>query len=149
MIDRDLAELYQVDTRYLNKQVKRNITRFPEDFMFQLNTKEFKNLMFQIGTSKRGGTRKNPYIFTENGVAMLSSILKSKRAIEVNIQIMRIFTKLREYILTHKDLKLKIEKLERKYKNHDEKINLIFEAIKQLLDPPKPKKEYTIGFRID
>ena len=99
MLDRDLAELYEVETFNLNKAVKRNIERFPEDFMFQLNDEEFKNLIFHFGISSWGGTRKLPYAFTENGVAMLSSVLNSKRAIQVNISIMRTFTHLRELLL--------------------------------------------------
>ncbi|MHC1708190.1 MAG: ORF6N domain-containing protein [Bacteroidales bacterium] len=98
MLDKDLAELYGVSTSYLNKSVKRNITRFPEDFMFQLSEVEFKNLMFQFGTSNRGGTRKMPFCFTEQGIAMLSSILNSERASKVNIRIIRIFIRMRELI---------------------------------------------------
>lgn len=149
MFDRDLAQLYNVETRIFNQSVKRNMIRFPEDFMFQLTNIELKNWISQFVTSNSSlkmSLRKKPYVFTEQGVAMLSSVLNSKRAIIINIQIMRTFIKLREFILTHKDLKFKIEKLERKYRNHDEKINLIFEAIKQLLEPPSPKKEYKIGF---
>ena len=109
MLDRDLAELYGVETRYLNKAVKRNIKRFPSDFMFQLTKQELENLMFQNGTSSWGGSRKLPYAFTEQGIAMLSGILNSDIAISVNIQIIRIFIKMREMILSHKDLLLKIE----------------------------------------
>ena len=115
MLDRDLAELYGVETRDLNKAVKRNIDRFPEDFMFQLTNEEFVNLKFHFGTSSWGGTRKLPYAFTENGVAMLSSVLNSKLAIHVNIQIMRTFTRLREILLTHKDLARKLADMEKKY----------------------------------
>ena len=109
MLDRDLAILYEVETKVLNQAVKRNITRFPDDFMFQLTNEELKGLRSQIVTSKRGGQRYLPYAFTENGVAMLSSILNSEGAIEVNIQIMRTFTRLREMLLSHKDLQRKIE----------------------------------------
>jgi phage regulator Rha-like protein len=142
MLDKDLATLYGVETFNLNKAVKRNIDRFPEDFMFQLNNEEFKNLKFHFGISSWGGTRKLPYAFTENGVAMLSSVLNSKRAVQVNIQIMRTFTRLREMLLTHKDLKQKIEAMEKKY-NYQFKV--VFDTIKQLLEPSqKPKKK--IGF---
>lgn len=142
MLDKDLATLYRVETFNLNKAVKRNIDRFPEDFMFQLNNEEFKNLIFHFGISSWGGTRKLPYAFTENGVAMLSSVLNSKRAVQVNIQIMRTFTRFREMLLTHKDLKQKIEAMEKKY---DYQFKVVFDTIKQLLEPPqKPKKR--IGF---
>ncbi len=143
MLDRDLAMLYSVETFNLNKAVKRNIDRFPEDFMFQLNNEEFKNLIFHFGISSWGGTRKLPYAFTENGVAMLSSVLNSKRAVQVNIQIMRTFTKLREIILSHKELQRKIEDMEKKY---DHQFKIVFDAIKQLLAPPEVKKK-KIGFR--
>jgi hypothetical protein len=142
MLDKDLAILYGVTTGNLNKAVQRNIDRFPDDFMLQLTDEEFKNLIFQIGISSWGGVRKLPYAFTENGVAMLSSVLNSKRAIDVNIQIMRTFTRLREMLLTHKDLQRKIEVMEKKY---DQQFKIVFDAIKQLLEPPaKPKKR--IGF---
>ena len=142
MLDRDLAELYEVETFNLNKAVKRNIERFPEDFMFQLNDEEFKNLIFHFGISSWGGTRKLPHAFTENGVAMLSSVLNSKRAIQVNISIMRTFTHLREMLSTHKDLRRKIESMEKKY---DHQFKVVFDTIKQMIEPPeKPKKR--IGF---
>ena len=153
MLDRDLAELYDVTTGNLNKAVKRNLKRFPDDFMFQLTEEEFKNLIFHNGTSSWGGTRKMPYAFTEQGVAMLSSVLNSDRAIEVNIRIIRIFTRLREMLLTHKDILLKLEKIEkeliqqgnRTVKN-EEDIEMIFAALKQLLNPPNPPRE-PIGFK--
>jgi len=142
MLDKDLAQLYGVTTSNLNKAVRRNIERFPEDFMFQLSKEEFENLKFHFGTSSWGGTRKLPHAFTENGVAMLSSVLNSDRAIKVNIQIMRTFTKLREMLMTHKDLKKKIEAMEKKY---DYQFKIVFDAIKELLEPPvKTKKK--IGF---
>jgi len=145
MLDRDLAQLYGVTTGNLNKAVNRNIGRFPEDFMFQLTAEEFKNLKFHFGISSWGGTRKLPRVFTENGVAMLSSVLNSRRAIHVNIQIMRTFTRLREMLMTHKDLKQKIEEMEKKY---DYQFKIVFDAIKQLLrTPEKPKKR--IGFLAD
>lgn len=149
MLDRDLAELYGVTTGNLNKAVKRNIERFPEIFMFQLTKDELSSLRFQFGSLKRGQHRKYlPYAFTEQGVAMLSSVLKSKRAIQVNIQIMITFTKIREILATHKDLQREIEALESKYKQHDQQFKIVFEAIRQLLEPPtvpeKPKRR--IGF---
>jgi hypothetical protein len=145
MLDRDLAKLYGVTTGNLNKAVNRNIDRFPADFMFQLTDEEFKNLRFHFGISSWGGTRKLPRVFTENGVAMLSSVLNNQRAIHVNIQIMRTFTRLREMLMTHKDLKQKIEDMEKKY---DYQFKIVFDAIKQLLEPPsKPKKR--IGFLAD
>jgi len=147
MLDSDLAKLYRVMTRDLNKAVKRNLERFPSDFMFQLNRKEAENLMFQIGTSSWGGTRKLPYVFTEQGVAMLSSVLKSKRAIAVNVAIMRAFVKLREVLLTHKELAKKLEELERKYQLHESDIQAIFEVIKKLLEPPPepPKPRFGLN----
>jgi hypothetical protein len=131
MLDRDLAELYGVETRRLNEQVKRNIDRFPEDFMFQLTELEFENLMSQIATSSWGGYRKLPYVFTEHGVLMLSSVLNSDLAIKINIQIMRVYTKIRNMLATHKDLLLKFEQFETKLADHDDKIMLILEYIKQ------------------
>ncbi len=146
MLDKDLAKLYGVKTKQLLRQVKRNKERFPDDFMYELTPQEVMNLRCQFVTSRWGGRRYLPYAFTEQGVAMLSSVLHSKRAIKVNIQIMRAFVKLKELLLTHKDLARKLEALEKKYANHDEKIKAIFEAIKQLLQPPREKKRIT-GFR--
>ena len=148
MLDKDLALLYNVETRVLNQAVRRNIKRFPNDFMFSLSRKEILNLSQTVISSKLKHSP-NVFVFTEQGIAMLSSVLRSDKAIQVNIQIMRTFIKIKQLIMTNSNLKLKIEKLEKKYKNHDEKIELIFEAIKQLLDTPKPKKEYKIGFRPD
>ena len=146
MLDKDLAGLYGVTTGNLNKAVKRNLKRFPDDFMFQLTKEEFKNLIFQIGTSSWGGTRKTPYAFTEQGVAMLSSVLNSDTAIEVNIRIIRIFSRLREMLLTHKDILLKLEQLEKQGIQNSEDIQMIFSALKQLLNPPhEPRKR--IGFK--
>lgn len=145
MIDRDLSDLYGVQTKVLNQAVKRNIKRFPEDFMFQLTKSEMKIWKSQIVTSKNDkmGLRKRSYVFTEQGVAMLSSVLKSERAINVNIQIMRTFTKLRQILATHKELKEKIEDMEKKY---DQQFQIVFNAIKQMIDPPPEKKTYKIGF---
>jgi len=147
MLDKDLAKLYGVETFNLNKAVKRNLDRFPEDFMFQLNKEEFDNLIFQFGISSWGGTRKLPYVFTEQGVAMLSSVLRSRRAIHVNIAIMRAFVKLRQILSTHKDLVHKLAELERKIEKHDAEIQSIFEAIRQLMAPPPEKPRRYIGFR--
>lgn len=143
MFDSDLAKLYGVETKNLNKAVNRNRERFPIDFMFQLNQLETSNLRFQIGTSSYGGRRYNPYVFTEEGVAMLSSVLNSKKAIQVNIQIIRTFKKLREILSENKKLAEKIEKMEKKY---DSKISIIFDVLKSLMtEKSKPKDE--IGFR--
>jgi phage regulator Rha-like protein len=148
MLDRDLAELYGVTTGNLNKAVKRNLDRFPDDFMFQLTLEEYRSIRFQFGSLEKGRHSKyRPYAFTEQGVAMLSSVLNSKRAIEVNIAIMRAFVKLREMVSTHKKLALKLSELERKIEGQDESIQTIFEAIHQLMAPPeKPKKK--IGFGV-
>ena len=134
MLDRDLAALYGVGTRDLNKAVSRNLERFPDDFMFQLEKKEFENLMFQFGTSSWGGTRKTPYVFTEHGILMLSSVLRSQRAIDVNIQIMRAFVKLRQLLNTHIELARKLEELEKKY---DAQFKSVFDAIKMLMSEPE------------
>jgi len=146
MLDEDLAKLYGVKTKRLIEQVIRNKKRFPDDFMYQLNMQEVTNLRSQIATSSWGGRRYLPYVFTEQGVAMLSSVLNSERAIQVNILIMRAFTKLREILLTHKELAIKIETLEKKYDEHDQTIKAIFEAIKQLLEPSPAKEKRIIGF---
>ena len=146
MLDRDLAELYNVETRILNQSIKRNIKRFPKDFMFQLSEKEFKNLMSQNVTSSWGGTRKMPYVFTEQGVAMLAGVLNSEIAIQVNIRIIRIFTKLREAMLTHKDILIKLEQLEKQVVQNSEEIQMIFATMKELLNPPQPPRP-RIGFR--
>jgi len=143
MIDRDLAKLYGVEVKYLKRQVRRNIERFPKDFMFELSKDEFKNLRCQIVTSSWGGIRYLPLAFTEQGVSMLSSVLNSKRAIQVNIQIMRTFAQMRQMMLSYKELKDKIEKMEGKY---DKRFRIVFQALKQLLEPPKPKKTAKIGF---
>ena len=144
MLDADLAELYGVETKALKRSVKRNIDRFPEDFLIQITSEEFESLRCHFGTSKRGGVRYLPYAFTENGVAMLSSILNSKRAIHVNIQIRRTFTRLREILATHEDLRRKIEQMEKKY---DGQFKIVFEAIRQLMIPPEtPKRK--IGFHL-
>jgi len=131
MFDRDLAILYDVETKALNRAVKRNIDRFPMDFMFQVNEKEAKILRYQFGTLEIGKYSKYlPYVFTEQGVAMLSSVLKSKRAIQVNIQIIRTFTQIRKMMISNKELRLKIESMEKKY---DNKFHEVFDAIKRIL----------------
>lgn len=146
MLDRDLALLYGVETKVLKRQVRRNIGRFPTDFMFELTSEEFSNLRSQFGTSSWGGVRYVPMAFTEHGVAMLSSVLNSDRAIEVNIRIIRLFTRMREVLLTHKDIILKLEHLESQVAGHDQHIQAIFQALKQLLDPAMPKRRQ-IGFK--
>jgi len=151
MIDRDLAKLYGVEAKYLKRQVRRNIERFPEDFMFEISKQEYRNLRSHFGTLKRGEHSKYlPYVFTEQGVSMLSSVLNSKRAIQVNIQIMRTFAQMRRMMLSYKELKEKIEKMESKY---DKQFRIVFQALKQLLEPPKskmrrgvPKSQGKIGF---
>ncbi len=146
MLDEDLAELYGVPTKRLNEQVRRNEKRFPQDFMFQLSSEEAVSLRPHFATLKSGRGRHRkylPYVFTEQGVAMLSTVLNSGRAIEVNIQIMRTFVKLREMIASHKDLARRLDELEKKY---DAKFRVVFEAIRQLMIQPEPKKKRRIGF---
>ncbi|RJP35589.1 MAG: ORF6N domain-containing protein [Candidatus Omnitrophota bacterium] len=145
MLDSDLAELYEVDTKILVKAVKRNIERFPQDFMFQLSKEEFEILRRQFGTSSQwGGRRYPPYVFTEHGVAMLSSVLRSPKAIQVNIEIMRAFSRLRRLLISNMELAKKLDALETKY---DEQFKVVFAAIRQLMDPPKPVKRQ-IGFHV-
>ncbi|HRI25443.1 MAG TPA: ORF6N domain-containing protein [Ferruginibacter sp.] len=146
MLDFDLSILYKVETKRLNEQVNRNIDRFPGDFMFRLTKREYENLRSQIATSRWGGTRYMPLAFTEQGVAMLSSVLNSPTAIAVNIQIIRVFTKMRALLLTHKDILLQLEKMEKKLGKHDEQIALVFEYLKKLLSPPQEPRP-RIGFR--
>jgi hypothetical protein len=142
MLDRDLAELYGVETAQLKRAVRRNRNRFPDDFMFELTKSELDDLRCQFGTSKWGGTRYTPFAFTEQGVAMLSSVLNSDRSIEVNIQIMRTFTHLRSMLTTHEEVKHKIEEMEKRY---DEHFRIVFEAITQLIEEDeKPNKK--IGY---
>lgn len=149
MLDRHLAELYDVETKVLNQAVKRNSERFPKDFMFRLTTKEWESLRSQFVTLEAGRGKYPkylPYVFTEQGVAMLSSVLKSETAIRVNIRIIRVFTKMRELLLTHKDILLQLEKMEKKLTGHDDDIALIFQYLKQLLHPPQPPRN-KIGFK--
>ncbi|MGV3545859.1 MAG: ORF6N domain-containing protein [Pedobacter sp.] len=150
MLDSDLAELYGVETGRLNEQVKRNINRFPEDFMFQLCAEEYDSLISQIAISKkgRGGRRKLPFVFTEHGVLMLSSVLNSQQAIQVNIQIVRIFTRLRNLLSEHTELKLEIADIKKHLQNHDKNIELVFSYLDKLIDKQnEPRKR--IGFKPD
>lgn len=145
MLDADLAALYGVETKRLLQALKRNISRFPPDFVFQLNTEEFENLRSHFGTSSQwGGRRYPPYAFTEQGVAMLSSVLRSKRAIQVNIEIMRTFVRLRRMLASHTELARKLDAMEKKY---DAQFKVVFDAIRQLMAPPEPKRR-PIGFRV-
>jgi hypothetical protein len=143
MLDKDLAGLYGVTTTNLNKAVSRNLDRFPLDFMFQLSKEEMNNMKFHFGTSSWGGTRKLPRVFTEQGVSMLSSILRSKRAVQVNIEIMRAFVRLRRILASNSDLAKKLNALEKKY---DTQFKAVFDAIRQLMTPNLPPKR-PIGFR--
>jgi phage regulator Rha-like protein len=146
MLDSDLAELYEVETSNLNKAVKRNLDRFPQDFMFRLTREEADVLRFQIGMSKPkggGGRRYLPYGFTEQGVAMLSSVLNSKRAVQVNIAIMRTFVRLRYILATHKDLAAKLEAMEKKY---DRQFGVVFDILRQLTEPAPVQERGPMGF---
>jgi hypothetical protein len=146
MLDVDLAALYGVETGQLVRAVKRNISRFPNDFMFQLSKDEFENLRCHFGTSSQwGGRRYPPYAFTEQGVAMLSSVLKSGRAVQVNIEIMRTFVRLRRMLASHADLARKLDTLEKKY---DAQFRVVFEAIRELMKPPETKRR-PIGFLVE
>ncbi len=147
MLDKDLAMLYGVSVKRLNEQVRRNLKRFPGDFMFLLTRQEVINLRSQIATSSWGGRRYVPYAFTEQGVAMLSGILNSNRAIQVNIAIMRAFVKLRQILSMNKELAYKLAELERKVEKHDENIQAIFEAIRKLMVPTPIKPKPQIGFK--
>jgi hypothetical protein len=149
MLDSDLAELYGVETGRLNEQVKRNLYRFPEDFMFQLSNEEWESLISQIAISNkgRGGRRKLPYAFTEHGVLMLSSVLNSKQAIHVNIHIMRVYTRLRELLLAHKDVFIRMEQFEKQMIKQDQKIELLFTYLNKFMDKVDGPKEQ-IGFKV-
>ena len=150
MIDNDLAKLYDVPTHRLNEAVKRNRNRFPSDFMFQLNKKEAASLIsqFAISKSRRGGRRTLPYAFTEQGVAMLSSVLRSERAIQVNVVIMRVFVKLRQMLESNEDLNRKFTAIVRKLAEHDKYFTVVFHELKKLTNQPKPKRR-RIGFTKD
>ncbi|MCD4693259.1 MAG: ORF6N domain-containing protein [Calditrichales bacterium] len=143
ILDQDLAELYGIETKQLKRAVRRNIKRFPEDFMFELTMDELKGLRSQIGTSKHGGTRYRPMAFTEEGVAMLSSVINSEQAINVNIAIMRAFVQLRKMIKNYSELLQKINEIENKY---DKQFKIVFEAIKKLMETPKTNMKQQIGF---
>jgi hypothetical protein len=147
MLDEDLAGLYNVSTKRLNEQVKRNIHRFPKDFMFQLTSKEFENLKTQFATSSWGGRRAAPFAFTEHGVLMLSSVLNSRIAINVNIQIMRIYTKMREMMMTNQEIISKLNELEKQTLQNAEDIQSIFDQLRQFLIPPEQSNRRRIGFR--
>lgn len=146
MLDADLAELYGVETKMLNRAVKRNPERFPEDFMFQLTAEEIANLRFQFGTSSWGGRRYLPYVFTEHGALMLGNVLKSEQAVEMSLMVVRAFVRMRELVAGNKDLAQKLNQLERKVGAHDKAIAEIINAIRQLMAPEEPKKKRPIGF---
>jgi len=162
MLDADLAELYGVPTKRFNEQVKRNLDRFPVDFMFQLTTEEFRSLRSQIATSKndemwpqiattspgRGGRRHAPYAFTEHGAIMAATILNSPKAVEMSVFVVRAFIELREWLSTHRELAAKLEQLEHKVSSHDQALAGVIDAIRQLMAPPQPKKR-PIGFVAD
>lgn len=148
MLDRDLAALYDVETKRLNEQVKRNILRFPEDFMFQLTESEFQNLKSQIATSSWGGARKLPFAFTEHGILMLSSVLNSEQAIQTNIRIMRIFAKARQMLVDHSEIRIDVEKIKKTLDNHGKNIELVFHYLDELLEKKenaKPREK--IGYK--
>ncbi len=144
MIDRDLAELYQMETKQLKRQVRRNIVRFPNDFMVELTVQEHQNLRSQFGTAIWGGTRYAPMVFTEHGVAMFSSVLKSERAIAVNIKMIRIFTKIGEYLTDNFSVRLKIEEIKKKLSNHSKNIELVFNYLDELIDKKQQLTPITI-----
>jgi hypothetical protein len=148
MLDKDLAELYGVTTGNLNLSVKRNKLRFPDDFMFQINLDEYNSLILQSARSKRGGSRHMPYAFTEHGVAMLSSVLNSERAVQMNIFIIRVFIKIKEWILSNKDLEIKVEKIEKKQKEQGDLLNNVNSVLTQLVEKPD-KKTDKIGFNLE
>ena len=150
MLDKDLSELYAVETKQLKRQVRRNLERFPEDFMFELSQQEFDNLRSQFGTSSWGGSRYIPMAFTEQGVAMLSSVLNSPTAIKVNIQIIRVFTKIREMLTDTLSMKLELEEIKKKLSNHTQNIELVFNYLDELIDKKEktePRKK--IGYKND
>lgn len=152
MLDKDLAKLYQVETKALNRAVQRNIKRFPDDFIFRLTTEEFEILKCQIGTSSWGGARKLPYAFTEQGVAMLAGVLNSDRAIMVNIQIMRVFTEMRKMLLDNTELRLAIEEIKKKTENNVKNIEVVFRYLDELIEKKeskkKPNNSKPLGYRI-
>ncbi len=150
MLDSDLAELYGIETRVLNQALSRNMDRFPNDFMFRLTNEEWENLKSQIVTSSWGGRRTVPFVFTEHGVLMLSSVLNSKRAIQVNIQVMRIFTRIRQAVADHGTLKAEIDEIKKAVHNQNQNIEVVFQYLDELMekqDNPQPRKR--IGFKPD
>jgi len=149
MLDSDLAELFGVETKQLKRQANRNIQRFPKNFMFELTEDEAESLRCQIGTSKigRGGARYLPYVFTEHGVLMLANVLKSERAIHMSVRIIEVFVKMRELALTHKEILVKLQQIENKVTKHDEELEMLFKAVKNLLTEPK-KKRVKIGYKV-
>ncbi|WPV01664.1 ORF6N domain-containing protein [Mucilaginibacter sp. cycad4] len=147
MLDKDLAEMYGVETKRLIEQVNRNALRFPPEFMFRLTNEEFDVLRSQFATSKRGGRRYAPYVFTEHGILMLSSVLNSKQAISMSIKIIEVFVKFREMLISHKDLLLKFEQLEKLVIHHDDDIQSIFQALRQLIQQKNEPRE-PIGFKL-
>ncbi|MBS1536046.1 MAG: ORF6N domain-containing protein [Bacteroidetes bacterium] len=148
MLDRDLAELYGVETKRINEQIKRNKARFPEHFMFQLTQEEYKNLKSQNATSSWGGSRKLPYAFTEHGILQLANVLKSERATQVSIQIIEVFVKLRDALLTQLNWKLELEEIKKKLVHHDQNIELVFAYLDELMQQKERNKERTkIGFK--
>ncbi len=149
MLSTHLAELYNVEPRSLIQAVRRNSLRFPADFMFQITTEEFQNLKSHFVISSWGGRRVPPYAFTEQGVAMLSSVLRSERAVLMNIAIMRVFVRLRELLSTHKELAHKLEELERRITTHDQEIEAIFDAVRRLMKPPPAKPKKPMGFSVE
>ena len=151
MLDYELAEMYGVETRALKQAVKRNIERFPEDFMFEMTEKELNNWRshFVTSNSLKMGLRYKPFCFTEHGVLMLSSVLRSEQAVQVNIQIMRVYSKMKELLLLHKDILIKLEKLESTTDKHDKEIKTIFAFIKKLVEQPIKEKTARIGFKKD
>ncbi len=150
MTDADLAKLYQVQTKDLNRAVLRNVLRFPDDFMFRLTTEEAESLRCQIGTSKvgRGGRRNLPFVFTEHGVVMLSSVLKSERSVQMNILVVRAFVMLREMLASHKDLAHKMIDLERQQRSQGQQLSTVYTMVRRLMEPPRRRKR-TIGFRVE
>jgi len=148
MLDRDLAALYEVETKRINEQIKRNSARFPENFMFQLNEVEYENLKSQNATSSWGGSRKLPFAFTEHGVLQLANVLKSERATQMSIKIIEVFVCLRDYLLTNVNLKLEVEAIKKKLVNHDKNIELVFSYLDELIEKREDKTERTkIGYK--
>ena len=149
MLDHDLADLYGVDTKQLTRQVRRNPDRFPADFAFQLSWSEFESQSQSVHSAGRGGRRYRPWVFTEQGVAMLSSVLRSPQAAVANVQVMRAFVQLRTLVISHDEFRNKLSLLERKLTQHDTHFRTVFDAIRQLMTPPPPRNPRRIGFRRD